>query len=132
MGATKTPEKAYNLADVVAFSSLTEGFSFGVIEAMACGKAVVATEVGGVREALEGCGLLVRSRSPRDLAKGITTLLEDEGMTRRFEDAALRRARTEFSLEKEIQEYSNLYDELTDSVGKRDGSPRPREMVVQR
>ena len=131
MGATKTPEKAYNFADVVAFSSLTEGFPFGVIEAMACGKAVVATEVGGVREALEGCGLLVRSRSPHDLANGIVTLLKDDGLRRRFEAAALKRTRAEFSLEKEVQEYSKLYDELT-IAGQHPDGLSPREMVVQR
>jgi polysaccharide biosynthesis protein PelF len=131
MGATKEPEKAYNLADVVAFSSLTEGFPFGVIEAMACGKAVVATDVGGVSEALEGCGLLVRSRSPRDLANAITTLLKDAALRRTLEAAALRRTRTEFSLEKEIGEYSKLYDELTSPIQQGQRSPQTA-IVVQR
>jgi glycosyltransferase involved in cell wall biosynthesis len=132
MGETKKPEEAYNLADVVAFSSLTEGFPFGVIEAMACGKAVVATDVGGVREALEGCGLLVRSRRPHDLADGIITLLRDERMRHGFEKAALERTMTEFSLEKEVREYAELYDELTGSPKRGDYLSRPREVVVAR
>jgi polysaccharide biosynthesis protein PelF len=114
MGGTDEPEKAYNLADVVAFSSITEGFPFGVIEAMACGKAVVATDVGGVAEALEGCGLLVRSRSPRDLANGIVKLLRDEPLRKIFEVAAFNRIKEEFSLENEVQQYRELYWQLTD------------------
>jgi glycosyltransferase involved in cell wall biosynthesis len=129
MGGTDEPEKAYNLADVVAFSSITEGFPYGVIEAMACGKAVVATDVGGVSEALEGCGLLVRSRSPRQLANAIIKLLKDEPLRKGFEAAAFKRVKEEFTLEKEVQQYRELYQEL--SPGETDGL-RSAEMVPAR
>ena len=128
MGGTKEPEKAYNLADVVAFSSITEGFPFGVIEAMACGKAVVATDVGGVGEALEGCGLLVRSRSPHELARGIITLLKDEPLRKGFEVAALKRIEEDFTLEKEVQQYRVLYQQLTPE--KAGQISRPGQMVA--
>jgi glycosyltransferase involved in cell wall biosynthesis len=130
MGGTNEPEKAYNLADVVAFSSITEGFPFGVIEAMACGKAVVATDVGGVREALEGCGLLVRSRSPRELANGIIKLLKDEPLRKGFEAAALTRIKEEFTLEKEVQQYRELYQQLAPE--KADRLRQPAQMVAVR
>ena len=42
MGPTKEPERAFNSADVVAYSGISEGFPFTIIEAMACGKAIVA------------------------------------------------------------------------------------------
>lgn len=64
MGFTREPEKAYNIGDVVVLPSLTEGFPFALIEAMACGKPIVATNVGGVKEALGDCGTLVPPRSP--------------------------------------------------------------------
>ena len=130
MGGTREPEKAYNLADVVAFSSITEGFPFGVIEAMACGKAVVATDVGGVGEALEGCGLLVRSRSPHELATGIITLLKDEPLRKGFEAAALKRIKEEFTLEKEVQQYRELYQQLTPEKAGR--APRQAQMGAER
>lgn len=113
MGGTKEPEKAYAIGDVVAFSSITEGFPFATIEAMACGKAIVATDVGGVGEALEGCGLLVKSRSSNDLANGILTLLGDARLRHDLEQASLVRARKEFGLEKCIQRYREVYDEFT-------------------
>ncbi len=114
-GGTKEPEKAYNSGDVVVFSSITEGFPFSVIEAMACGKAVVATGAGGVPEALEGCGILVKSRDPRTLADGVCRLLTDVGLRRTLEAKALARARERFSLAAMVGEYREIYRELTDA-----------------
>jgi glycosyltransferase involved in cell wall biosynthesis len=130
MGGTKEPEKAYAVGDVVAFSSITEGFPFAVIEAMACGKAIVATDVGGVSEALEGCGLLVKSRSSHDLAEGILRLLNERGLRHDMERASLARASKEFSLGKCIQQYRETYDELANLEAKR-SERAPMEAVPQ-
>ncbi len=113
-GGTKEPEKAYNKGDVVVFSSITEGFPFSVIEAMACGKAVVATEAGGVPEALEGCGIMVKSRDPKNLAEGVCRLLSDDDLRHSFESKALKRARERFSLSAMVGHYREIYGELTD------------------
>jgi len=112
MGKTTEPEKAYNLADVVAMSSLTEAFPFAAIEAMACGKPVVATDVGGTREAIEGCGILVRSRNPPELARAIVKLLKDKPLRTRLGEAALKRARDKFELSASANQYRMLYEEL--------------------
>jgi polysaccharide biosynthesis protein PelF len=126
MGSTKEPEKAYNLADVVVFNGITEGFPFAVIEAMACGKPIVATEIGGVAEALEGCGILIKSRDPESLAREIVRLLQDEKLRKRLGAAALQRARAEFSIETSIYKYRELYQELT----ARSDSRVPQEVVI--
>ena len=115
MGSTKEPEKAFNAADIVAISSITEGFPFTVIEAMACGKAVVTPDVGGVREALEGCGLLVRSRRPDELADGMIKLLEDDKLRKQFETTSLKRAREEFTLSKCVEQFKTEYVNLINS-----------------
>jgi polysaccharide biosynthesis protein PelF len=112
MGATNEPENAYNSADVVVFSSLSEGFPFAVIEAMACGKAIVATDVGGVREALQGCGVIVRSRRPLELATAIIKLLRDERLRSELGSAAARRARERFTTAKSAERYAKLYEQL--------------------
>jgi glycosyltransferase involved in cell wall biosynthesis len=112
MGKTSEPEMAYNTADVVAMSSLTEAFPFAAIEAMACGKPVVATDVGGTSEAIEGCGLLVRSRNPPELARAIVKLLKDKPLRTRLGEAALRRARDKFELSASANKYRMLYEEL--------------------
>jgi polysaccharide biosynthesis protein PelF len=112
MGPTSTPETAYNQGDIVVFTSITEGFPFTLVEAMACGKAIVASDVGGVSEALEGCGLLVRSRRPRELATQIIKLLENRDLRLRFGAAAQKRANEKFSLHRMTNEYRALYEEL--------------------
>jgi len=128
MGKTTEPEKAYNLADVVAMSSLTEAFPFAAIEAMACGKPVVATDVGGTSEAIEGCGILVRSRNPPELARAIVKLLKDKPLRTRLGDAALRRARDKFELSSSANQYRMLYEEL---LAPRPGRPvRPDPELV--
>lgn len=131
MGKTTEPEKAYNIADVVAMSSLTEAFPFAAIEAMACGKPVVATDVGGTSEAIEGCGLLVRSRNPPELARAIVKLLKDKPLRDRLGEAALRRARDKFELSASANQYRMLYEEL---LAPRTGLPaRPeKELVLAR
>jgi polysaccharide biosynthesis protein PelF len=112
MGKVKNPEMAYNSADVAVISSITEGFPFAIIEAMACGKGIVATDVGGIREALEGCGLLVRSSHPQELGNAITKLLRDEKLRSSLGAAALKRVQEGFTLEKSLGQYRQEYERL--------------------
>lgn len=126
-GGTKEPEKAYNKGDVVVFSSITEGFPFSVIEAMACGKAVVATAVGGVSEALEGCGVLVKSRDPVALADGIVGVLSNPGIRHELEGLARARAEERFSSVTMVTQYKQIYEELTSGRGQ---ETTERELVA--
>jgi glycosyltransferase involved in cell wall biosynthesis len=81
-------------ADVVAFASISEAFPYALIEAMLTTAAIVATDVGGVREALADTGLLVYPRDPVALAEAICILLRwPDGRARlgaRARDRALR------------------------------------------
>lgn len=130
MGGTKEPEKAYNAADAIVISSITEGFPFTIIEAMACGKAIAASDVGGVREALEGCGLLVRSRRPRELGKAIIRLIQDESLRKNFERESIGKVNREFTLEKCIDSYKKEYESLISSYGA-EKVQKAREAVPQ-
>lgn len=112
MGNTPHPEEAYNSGDIVVLSSIREGFPYTVVEAMSCGKVVISTDVGGVREALEGCGTLVTSRHPNELSRAIVKLLGDRTMRSELESTALRRINDKFSLDHSMDEYRNLYGEL--------------------
>ena len=67
----------YSAADVLAFPSLYEGFGLPILEAMACGTPVVATDAGSLPEVIgtAGGGILVRAHSADALARGISELL---------------------------------------------------------
>ncbi len=117
MGKVKDPEIAYNAADVVVISSITEGFPFAIIEAMACGKGIVATDVGGIREALDGCGLLVRSSHPQELSGAIVKLLADEKLRKDLGALALRKVHERFTLESSLRQYAEQYEMLSTRKG---------------
>jgi glycosyltransferase involved in cell wall biosynthesis len=100
--------------DVFVLPSLSEGLSNAVLEAMAAGRPVVATDVGGnaelVREA--ETGLLVPARDPHALSMAIEALLLDPDRARRLGDAGARRAAEQFALSRMIEGYGRLYEEV--------------------
>ncbi|NPV52522.1 MAG: GT4 family glycosyltransferase PelF [Firmicutes bacterium] len=118
-GHTDDVVSAYRSGDVVALSSISEAFPYSVIEAMMSGKAVVATDVGGVKEALEGCGLLVRPRKPEDLAAALIKLLLDDKLRATLADEARNKALTYFSISRAIDLYLESYMTLYERQGAR-------------
>ncbi len=111
-GVTERPEVEYNRALIVVQPSLTEGFPLTVVEAMACGKLVVATDVGGVKEAIGDCGLLVPPRSPRKLAQAILKGLKDTRLRKNLEVKARERVCRLFTHKRFIEDYKRVYIEL--------------------
>lgn len=101
-------------ADLVVHPSHEEGFSNTILEAMAAGKAVVATAVGGVPEAVEDgvTGLLVPPRSPDRLAEALLSLLENPPRARAMGEAGRRRVRADFPLAKMVGEIEDLYETI--------------------
>lgn len=111
-GHTASPWEVYNQGDIVALTSISEAFPYSVIEAMACGRPVVASDVGGVREALEGCGLLVRPREPEAFGESILGLLRDRDSRFQMGQEARDRILNTFTLDRFIREYRDSYREL--------------------
>ena len=66
----------YNLCDIVVSPSLSEGLGFTVIEAMSCGKAVIATKVGGIPEVIKNknLGILVQPKNSKEIKDAIIRL----------------------------------------------------------
>ena len=86
-GAQPPPEVARWMAaaDVVTLPSYSEGHPNVLVEALACGRPVVATSVGGIPEVVDAAsGLLVPARDPAALAAGL-----DEALARDWDTAAL-------------------------------------------
>ncbi|NYI08125.1 GT4 family glycosyltransferase PelF [Allostreptomyces psammosilenae] len=103
---------AYAAGGVVVLSSVSEGFPYTLIEAMACGRPTVATDVGGVREAVGDTGLVVPPRSPRALADACTVLLRDAGLRGRLGAAARHRAVGMFTVERAVTAFREIYRDL--------------------
>jgi L-malate glycosyltransferase len=103
--------------DVFVLCSEREAAPLVLLEAMACGRAVVATEVGGIPEILTDgsgalCGRLVPPRSPQRLAEAIAEVAADPALRAKLGGDARRRAE-DFSAEREWSEYSRLYAQLS-------------------
>lgn len=111
-GSTTEPWRAYNEADVMAFPSISEAFPYAVLEAMSCGAAIVATDVGGVREALGDCGLLVPARTPQAMADAISFLLSSPAERKRLGQMARARVLEHFTEEHFLKSYSSTYSNL--------------------
>jgi polysaccharide biosynthesis protein PelF len=114
-GSTKEPWKAYTAAAIVAFPSISEAFPYAVVEAMACGAAIVATDVGGVREAVGDCGLLVPARTPRAMAGAISFLLRDVAERERLGRMARARVLKHFTDEHFLNSYDSAYRKVLSS-----------------
>ena len=101
-------------ADVVALPSWTEGLPLVVLEAMAQGRAVVATPVGGTPElVVEGeTGLLVPPRDPRALAAALRRLVDDPDLRARLGEAGLARVRERFTTDAMTSRMLEIYDEV--------------------
>jgi len=98
----------------VVHPSHEEGFSNTILEAMAAGKAVVATRVGGNPEAvIDGeTGILVPPRDPAALSAAMLSLLRDPARALEMGAAGRRRVVERFSLGKMVREIESLYEGL--------------------
>jgi glycosyltransferase involved in cell wall biosynthesis len=100
--------------DVFVMSSVTEGLGTSLLDAMACGKPVVATAVGGIPEVVvhEETGLLVPPRNPAAMAEAIVRLLSDAALRARMGAAGLARVGDCFSAETMVKNTLRVYQQL--------------------
>jgi sugar transferase (PEP-CTERM/EpsH1 system associated) len=102
------------LLDVFALSSITEGTSISLLEAMAAGVPVVATAVGGNPALVTHgvTGLLCPSRDPEALAARILEVLRDPARSGALAAAGKARVADAFSVERAAAAYAGLYEDL--------------------
>jgi len=98
--------------DLFVLPSIAEGISNTILEAMASGLPVIATNVGGNPELVEEgrTGLLVPASDPRAMAEAIRTYLYDPGKLIQHGRAGRKRAAEEFSIESMVNGYMAVYD----------------------
>jgi starch synthase len=100
-------------ADVFVFPSLYEAVGIALLEAMACGRPIVASRTGGIPEVVEDgvSGQLVTPGDAADLARALVLLAGDPERRRRLGNAARARAEA-FDIRATVRSLEDLYDEV--------------------
>jgi glycosyltransferase involved in cell wall biosynthesis len=108
--------------DLYTHPALMEGFGIAVVEAMAMGKAVVATTTGGLPEVVahEDTGLLVPPGDAESLAAAVISLLKDRVRREQMGVSGKARAQERFSLDASVAHMEQLYGDVL-------GTPKGRE-----
>jgi len=104
-------------SQLVVLPSLSEGLPVVLLEAMAAGKPVVASDVGGVREIVDNgvTGFVVPPKDPEALGKAISSLLLDPVLADRLGHAGRSRAETQCSFDEMMARFQDLYVEANAS-----------------
>ena len=111
LGYRDDVERLLKAADIFVMSSLREGTSIALLEAMAAGVPVVATDVGGNPELVSnrGTGMLVPPSSPAALAEAVSSLIRDHGLRKVVSNEARHKVQTNFSEAVNLKRLKQLY-----------------------
>jgi glycosyltransferase involved in cell wall biosynthesis len=88
-----------------------EAFGLVLLEAMACGKPIIASNLPGVRTVCEDGvnGLLVKPGDAADLAKKLALILSDDELAARLGEAGLQRVKEKYNWKKVAEEHLKVY-----------------------
>jgi L-malate glycosyltransferase len=113
--------------DLFVMSSVTEGLGTSLLDAMACGRPIVATRAGGIPEIVEDGfnGLLVPPRDAQALARAIVDALKDEALRRRLGAAGLARVSERFTVDRMVAETAAVYASVARRSHATDTASRP-------
>jgi glycosyltransferase involved in cell wall biosynthesis len=101
--------------DVFVLPSLYEGLPLSILEAMAAGRPVICSAIGGSNEAVSNgdTGLLVQPGNPTELARAINMMLSNPDLGQRFAAAAKARVMKDFSATRMAESNMHIYEELS-------------------
>ncbi|RLJ97683.1 glycosyltransferase [Tenacibaculum discolor] len=102
----------YSYSDVAILSSNYEGFGLAIVEGMASKKPVIASSVDGLREIVEGYGLLFEKGNSDSLAEKILKLYENKTFYKEVAEKCYHRSNN-FSIETMVKKYINVYKNET-------------------
>lgn len=100
-------------SDIFVLSTNWEGFPYSILEAMSSGLPVVATDVGGISEAIDSsCGFLIKRGDVAGMQQALVKLITDKNLRKQMGENAQRIASSKFSLEKMLIETEKIYKEV--------------------
>ncbi len=114
LGKKSDVESYVNASDICVLSTFTEGISNSILEYMALGKPVVATDGGGTNELVDDkkTGFLVKPSDPKDLAEKIEILLKDSELRSRMGICGNERVKESFSISSMVNKFITLYNDI--------------------
>ena len=97
--------------DLFVMSSVTEGLGTSLLDAMACSKAIVGTNAGGIPEVVDDgvTGLLVEPRDHHGMAAAIVELIRNDQRRQQMAAAGFERVSARFTVERMVAETANVY-----------------------
>jgi glycosyltransferase involved in cell wall biosynthesis len=98
-------------SDIYVHSTNSDGFGIAACEAMAAGLPVVASDVPGLAQVVEGAGILFPVGDDKALAQSLNALIRSPEKRREMKLASVQRAR-QFSIEKTVDEYIRMYESV--------------------
>ncbi len=106
----------YRASDVFVLPSLSEAFGIVLLEAMASGTPVIGTQVGGIPEIIDGCGLLVPPGDANKLAEAINFVLSNQNVEKRLARLGKQRVETIYDWSVVVRKVVALYRDVLDEV----------------
>jgi glycosyltransferase involved in cell wall biosynthesis len=108
----------HNLADIFVLPSIPmrtwqEQFGMVMIEAMACGKPVIASLTGSIPEVISDCGILVQPNDPLSLSGAIKELMRDRGLRESLGRAAMNRVKREYDANSIAQRIHAVFEKVS-------------------
>lgn len=99
-----------NVVDIIVNPSYTEGIPTNVIEAAKCGKAIIATDVGGTREIIDDgkSGILILPKRPDLIVEKINLLINDVGLREKMGLVAKKAMENKFNWNESIKKYMEI------------------------
>jgi glycosyltransferase involved in cell wall biosynthesis len=133
-GQLRDPSLLLQRFDVFALTSDTEQMPNAVLEAMAAGRAIAATDVGDTRRMVseENAPFIISRDNEDGLTDAIVALLRDHPLRQRLGISNRRRAERHFSLDEMVSRYDHLYRETICDVGPDSAASRPNPEFRER
>lgn len=105
--------KEFMMADMFVFPSYTEGFPNVILEAMACGCPIIASNVGAIPEMLdldnEPCGICIRPKSCKEVHDAVASLINNEAQKKIFSEGAKMRVNSMYAMPIVWKELVNIW-----------------------
>jgi len=115
LGARADIAQLLSEADIAIQSSHWEGFGLTAVEAMAAGLPVIATNVDGLRQVVEGAGMLFQQGDEKELAQAISKLINTPTFYQELSEKSLQQAK-QYDISNMTDKYMEIYEALSESA----------------